>query len=194
MRRKIWPWGIRLLHGLLALGMIASFLTHDIDGPWHEWPGYVALAAATLRLIWGLLPATRHAPERYSRFANFLCNWRTTWQFVQSAVRRQEPRFLGHNPLGGWLVLMLILVSIGAGISGWLSVTDRFFGVAWVATLHDILGHAIVPLVFLHWLAVAYGSWRHRENLLAAMLHGEKIIRPQRKPAASIEPHAPNTH
>jgi cytochrome b len=176
MRRLIWPLGIRLLHAVLAITMIASFLTHEMDGAWHEWPGYIALAAALIRLAWGLLPATREAPARYIRFAGFLRNPAQTWHYIRLVLHRQEPRFLGHSPLGGWIVLALLSASICAGISGWMLVTDRFFGVAWVMSLHNITGHAVVPLVLMHWAAIAYGSWRHRENLAAAMLHGKKPI------------------
>jgi cytochrome b len=176
MRRLIWPWAIRLLHALLALGVILSFLTHEIDGPWHEWPGYVALGAALVRLAWGLLPATRSAPARYSRFSDFLRGPRETWHFLRLAARRREPRHLGHSPFAGWLILSLLLVTLGAGLTGWMLVTDRFFGVGWVMSLHEVLGQAIVPLVFLHWIAIAYNSVRHRENLVASMLHGHKEV------------------
>ena len=178
MRRMIWPRGVRALHWILAISMIASFATHEVDGPWHEWPGYIALAAALLRLAWGLLPATPQAPARYSRFADFLRSPKHTWQHLHQVLRKQEPRYLGHSPLAGYLVSALLLVSIGAGISGWMLTLDRFFGVAWVMNFHNIAGYAIVPLVLLHWIAIAYGSWRRRENLLASMLHGEKLIRP----------------
>lgn len=177
MRRMIWPKAIRLLHGLLAVSMIMAFFTHEMDGAWHEWPGYVALAAALTRLAWGVLPATREAPARYSRFADFLRGPRATWRYLRAAVHQQEPRYLGHSPLAGWIVLALLLVSIGAGLSGWMLVTDRFFGIAWVMALHDGLGHAIVPVVILHWGVLAYSSWRHRDNLIASMLHGKKDIR-----------------
>jgi cytochrome b len=176
LRRLIWPWPIRLLHWLLAVGVIMSFLTHEIDGPWHEWPGYVALAAALLRWLWGWLPATREAPARYSRFRDFLRGPSATWRFFRLLVKGQEPRYLGHNPLAGWLIAALLAVTILAGLTGWMLVTDRFFGVAWVMALHDAAGHAIVPLVLLHWIAIATQSLRHRENLLASMLHGQKRI------------------
>jgi cytochrome b len=181
MRRLIWPWAIRLVHWLLAIGVIVSFATHDVDGAWHEWPGYVALGAALLRLAWGLLPPTSAAPARYSRFADFLRGPRQTWQFAAQTIRRREPRHLGHNPLAGWLVLALLMVTLLAGVSGWMLGTDRFFGVAWVMNLHDISGHAIVPLVLLHWIAIAYNSVRHRENLVAAMWHGHKWVKSPKK-------------
>jgi cytochrome b len=180
MRRLIWPLPLRLLHGLLALSVIMAFVTHDVDGPWHDWPGYVALAAASLRLAWGMLPATGRAPARYSRLADFVRGPSAVIHFTRNMLLRQEPRYLGHNPLAGWIVLSLLLVSACAGISGWMLGTDSFFGVAWVMQLHSVSGYAIVPLVLLHWAALAYSSWRHRENLVASMLHGHKDIKAPR--------------
>jgi cytochrome b len=99
---------------------------------------------------------------------------RHTWHYAQAVLARREPRHLGHNPLGAWMVVALLACTVGAGFSGWLYTTDRFWGVEWVETLHAVLGKAFVPLVVLHWLGVAHASWRHRENLVAAMLHGHK--------------------
>jgi cytochrome b len=177
LRRLIWPWPIRVLHWLLALGVIVSWVTHEVDGPWHEWPGYLALGAALLRFSWGCLPATREAPARYSRFGDFLRGPGATWKFFCRVLQRQAPRHLGHNPVAGWLIVGLLVVTIVAGLTGWMQVSDRFFGVGWVIALHNVSGHAIVPLVLLHWIVIAYQSRRHQENLIASMFHGQKTIR-----------------
>jgi len=85
-----------------------------------------------------------------------------------------EPRYLGHNPLGGWMVMALLSMVAAAGLSGWLSVTDRFWGVAWVQELHEALANALFLLVGLHIAGVVFTSLRHRENLVRAMLTGRK--------------------
>ena len=162
MQHSVWSLGIRCLHWTLAISMLMAFFTHEIDGPLHEWPGYVALASAVLRLAGGFLPNTRSSPARYSRFSNFLKGPKEVGLYCGRLLRGQAPRYLGHSPLAACLVLALLLVTALAGVSGWMLLTDRFFGVAWVMQAHDVLIH---------------GTWRHRENLLAAMLHGKKVIR-----------------
>jgi cytochrome b len=189
MRRLIWSPLIRVLHWTLALSVIGSFATHDISQRWHEWLGYVALAAVALRIFIGLLPATDQSPQRYSRFADFILSPTATWRYAKQVLQRREPRYLGHNPLGGYMVVALLWVTLIACISGWLAITDRFFGIAWVGNLHDLSGHAIVVLAVLHVLGVAYTSWHHHENLVAAMLHGHKPDR-----AAESTPSASETH
>lgn len=176
MQRTIWPLGIRLLHALLAGSVIVSFATQEVDGPWHEWPGYAALLAACLRLAWGVLPATRHAPARYIRLAQCLQGPRATWRFLCRMARRREPRHLGHNPVAAWLVAALLLDTAVCGATGAMMVTDRWFGIAWVMDLHAWTGIAIAPLVLVHWSLIAHASVRHRENLVASMWHGRKSV------------------
>ena len=83
---------------------------------------------------------------------------------------------MGHNPLGGWMVLALLADAIATGLTGWLYTTDRFWGVAWLETLHGALGEALLPLLLLHVAGVIFTSRRQGDNLVAAMLHGRKQV------------------
>jgi cytochrome b len=89
-------------------------------------------------------------------------------------LRRREPRHLGHNPLGGWMTVILLLTVALVGLSGWLYTTDRFWGVEWVERLHSTLADALLALAAVHVAGAIYASFRHRENLVAAMVHGRK--------------------
>lgn len=168
--RVVWSRGTRLLHWTLAVSMIASFATHEGGGRWHEWTGYVALAAATLRVLLGLFAGGMW------RFGSFLRGARATLDYARAVVQRREPHFLGHNPLGGWMVVALLADAILVGASGWLYVTDRFWGVEWLEDLHGALGHVLIPLLLLHVAGVVFTSIRQRENLAAAMVHGRKRV------------------
>jgi cytochrome b len=165
---------VRLLHWTLAASMLVSFATHENVGKVHEWAGYVALAAASVRVVLGF------AASGYWRFGQFVRGAGATLAYARSVWQHKELRYLGHNPLGGWMVLVMLADAIGAGVTGWLSTTDRFWGIAWVADLHGALGDLLPVLVALHIGGAIFTSWRHRENLVAAMLHG-------RKPAAGPE-------
>ena len=52
--------------------------------------------------------------------------------------------------------------------------TDHFFGYAWVINTHLYATYALFAMVALHLLGVLYASVQHRENLVAAMIHGRK--------------------
>lgn len=166
----VWPVTLRLLHWTLALSMILSFATHEAAGKWHEWTGYVALAAALLRVALGLVGAG------YWRFSQFARGVSTTLAYARAVVQKREPRYLGHNPLGGWMVLVLLADVVATGVTGWLFTLDRFWGMTWLEELHGALGHALIPLLILHVAGAVFTSWRHRENLVGAMLHGRKPV------------------
>jgi cytochrome b len=168
--QTVWSLGLRLLHWTLAISMITSFATHEGAGKLHEITGYVALAAALLRVLMGF------AGRGYWRFTQFVRGLPTTLRYARDVLAHQEARYVGHNPLGGWMVLALLADAIATGLTGWLFTTDRFWGVAWLEDLHSVLGHLLIPLLVLHLAGVVFTSWRHRENLVAAMLHGKKPV------------------
>ena len=168
--QPVWSVGLRLLHWTLAISMIASFATHEAGGKVHEWTGYVALAAASVRLVLGF------AGSGYWRFAQFVRGASSTLAYARAVWAHREPRYLGHNPLGGWMVLALLADAIATGVTGWLYTTDRFWGMQWLEELHGALGYALLPLLALHIAGVVVTSCRHRENLIGSMLHGRKPV------------------
>lgn len=164
----MWDPFVRIGHWLLAVSILAAWLTREGWGRWHEWIGYFSLAVVAARIAWGLW-GSRHA-----RFAAFVRSPGLTWRYARQVLRAREPRHIGHNPLGAWMILALLLVVILVGASGWLYTTDRFWGVAWVERLHLLLADALLVLVALHVAGVLLASFRHCENLVWSMFTGRK--------------------
>ena len=96
------------------------------------------------------------------------------WRYAALALRGAEPRHVGHNPAGGWMIVALLALAALAAASGWLYVTDRFWGEEWVERVHAVSAWLLVALVPVHVAGVLVASWRHRENLVGAMVHGRK--------------------
>ncbi len=140
----------------------------------HEWIGYAALCFASIRLTLGFVNASWVG--RYTRFSQFVKDPTATAAYARQLLSGKEPRTIGHNPLGAWMVITLLITTIIASLSGWLYTTDRFWGVDWVEKLHSLFGHAFIPLVALHLAGVALTSWRHKENLIKAMITGQKRL------------------
>lgn len=169
--RCVWDPLVRISHWLLVTTVVAAWFTRHGGGARHEWIGYAVLAIVVIRLAWGLV-GSQHA-----RFSDFVAGPRKTLHYARLAVRGEEPRYLGHNPLGAWMVVALLTTVIVVAVSGWLYTTDRFWGIAWVETVHSNGTDVLIALVALHVGGVLHASWRHRENLLAAMFHGRKYER-----------------
>ena len=164
----VWDLAVRVLHGSLVLSVAAAWLTRHSLGGWHEWLGYATLAIVAARTAWGFLG------RGHARFADFVRSPATTSAYARAVLEGREDRHLGHNPLGGWMVAALLVMVALVGFTGWLYTTDRFWGIAWVERLHSTLSDVLFVFIALHVLGVLFTSARHRENLLASMLHGRK--------------------
>ena len=164
----VWDAAVRVLHWTLVLTVAAAWLTRHSPGRWHEWLGYATLAVVAARTIWGF------AGSGHARFSAFVRPVSVVAGYARSIVAGREARYIGHNPLGGWMVVALLSMVVLVGVTGWLYTTDRFWGVPWVEELHSTLSDVLFIFVGLHILGVAFTSARHRENLVAAMVHGRK--------------------
>jgi len=165
---KVWDALVRVGHWSLVLSVIFAWLTRHGWGRWHEWIGYVSLAIVAVRIVWGW------TGSQHARFDDFVRSLAVIWRYARQMLQGREPRYLGHNPLGGWMILALLFNVTLVGVSGWLYTTDRFWGVEWVETLHSMLTDLLLILAAVHVLGALYASFRHRENLVAAMVHGRK--------------------
>lgn len=164
---KVWDPLVRIGHWTLVIGVAAAWFTHTA-GVWHEWVGYWVLAVVMLRVVWGVIGS------RYARFGQFVRSPTHTLAYGKQVLTHSEPRYLGHNPLGGWMIVALIVSILVVCVSGWLYTTDQYWGVKWVEDLHEVSTNVMLTLVALHIAGVIFSSLRHGENLVLAMFGGEK--------------------
>lgn len=166
--RQIWDLPVRLLHWALVTLVIASWFTRELRGPWHEWLGFGAAGVVALRIVWGFVGT------RYARFAQFVRAPATTMRYARAVFTGRAPRHLGHNPLGGWMVLALLATVGLLCLSGWLFTTDWLWGYAWLENTHAALGWLLVGLAVFHVVGVMFTCWHQHENLVSAMFSGRK--------------------
>ncbi len=165
---RVWDPLVRIGHWSLVACIALAWVSGEGGKELHEGVGYAALAIIALRLVWGVIGS------HYARFGEFLRAPAATLQYAARVLAGNEPRYLGHNPLGGWMIVCLLACIALTGITGWLYTTDEYFGVEWVGELHEALADALLALIALHVAGVVLASKRHHENLVAAMLHGRK--------------------
>ena len=161
---------MRIAHWLLVACIVAAWFTR---GAPHAWIGYAVLLVVLVRIVWGF------TGPRLARFAQFVRGPSRTFAYARRVLGRKEERHLGHNPLGAWMIVALLGMLMLVSASGWLAITDRYWGVEWVQDLHEWLADLLLALAALHVAGVMYSSLRHGENLVGAMLTGRK-----RPPAA----------
>ncbi|WP_395703708.1 cytochrome b/b6 domain-containing protein [Aquabacterium sp.] len=164
----VWDRPVRLLHWTLVASVVLGWFTTEWRTGWHQPVGYAGLAALVLRLLWGCV-GSRHA-----RFAQFVRGPRATLAYARALSARRAPRHLGHNPLGGWMIVALLGCIAGLALTGWLYTTDWLWGDETVETVHRALAWGLLGLVALHVAGVLFTGRRQRENLVAAMFSGRK--------------------
>lgn len=164
----VWDLAQRLLHWALVASVgLAALSVFTLPGA-HQPAGYVALGAVVLRVVWGF------AGSRYACFSQFVRAPRATLRYLRSVLAQREPRYLGHNPLGAWMVIALLSCVAGLAFTGWLYRTDAFWGNEAVEAAHRMLAWALLGAAALHVSGVVFTSLRHRENLLTSMFSGIK--------------------
>lgn len=165
---SVWDPLVRVAHWLLAAAVLGAFFIDDDYQAWHERLGYAALAVVAVRVLWGFI-GTRHA-----RFRDFVRPLSMVRGYTRALLAGAEPRYLGHNPLGGAWILVLLALVAAAGLSGWaLSVVGED-GNEWLEDLHEALANGVIGAVLVHLAGVAWESLRHGENLARAMVTGRK--------------------
>jgi cytochrome b len=167
-RVRVYDLLVRLAHFVFIAGVGAAWFTRHASGRWHEWIGYAVMTALAIRLLWGFIgpPA--------ARFLRFVRGPRATLCYAAEARRGCAPRYLGHNPLGAWMIVALLLTLALIVVTGWMFTTDRWFGFGWVIRSHEIATWVLFALIPLHVGGVIHASRAHGERLVAAMVHGKK--------------------
>jgi cytochrome b len=162
----VWDGFVRLFHwGTVSLVAAAFVIDNRAI---HEAAGFAVAGLVLLRGIWGF------AGGRHARFADFVVRPAGILGYLRELRAGRARRYLGHNPAGGAMVLLLLATLLLTTASGWMSETDRWFGVAWVADLHSAASSALLVLIGLHVAGVIVASRLHHENLVRAMITGRK--------------------
>lgn len=170
----VWDPLVRLAHWTLVSAVCVAWLSmEDIGLPhtWHEPAGYVAAAVVLTRTVWGLIG------RGHARFTSFVRSPQAVLTYGQQVLRHAEPRYIGHNPLGGWMVIALLACVAGIACTGWLQTTDRYWGSELLEVVHRSLAWGLLGLVTLHVSGVVFTSLRHKESLVRAMITGRKPVR-----------------
>ncbi len=184
---KVWDWPTRAFHWTLVFCIIsawASFKLADRIGDptlvWHRWNGYFILILVVFRLIWGFVGSST------SRFAAFVTwPWKAASYGLDMLKGRKRP-FLGHNPLGTWMILALLAAVAVQGGMGLFSLEHNELVAGplkrliahetseRITKLHVQGINVILALALIHISAnILYGLVK-KEPLVRAMVTGRK--------------------
>jgi len=165
---RVWDPFVRLSHWMLVAAFVVAYFAHGGYLPMHRLSGYVIMALVVVRVVWGFVGSP------HARFADFVPGPRTLGAYVGLLLRGREPRHVGHNPAGGVMIVVMLALLAALCMTGIVLDTPRFRDDGDFKRVHDLLTDAVLVCIVLHVAGVLHASWRHRENLVAAMFSGRK--------------------
>lgn len=185
MRRvAIWDLPTRVFHWSLAVLVILALVIGDDDEgiafTLHAYAGYAVLFLLGFRLPWGVVGSPR------SRFSDFVASRRAVLAHAKDLVLNFEaPRAVGHNPLGGWMIVALLVVTFLAAATGLFAgdeeargpYADLLGGAGEIlGEVHEALANLLIPLIVLHVAGVLVHWLLSGDNVIRAMIDGEKEL------------------
>lgn len=163
---KVWDIWVRLTHWAVA-GIVLWNLFGPTDFT-HRLLGYGAAGLVAARIVWGFIGS------RYARFSSWWPTRPHLVGYLRSLAAGQPMHHLSHNPLGALMALTLWCLILALALSGWIMRLDAFWGEDWPQEIHSWLAVAVEVCVCVHVLAAVLMSVWTQENLIGAMLTGNK--------------------
>jgi len=191
-RIKLWDLPVRLVHWSFVLLMPAlwwSWRSGDLE--LHRQLGYATLALVLFRILWGFAGSTT------ARFRQFV---RGPMSVIGYISRRDAQPVIGHNPLGGWSVLLLLgllLVELMLGLfaqdidaieSGPLTRYVSYETAEAAREWHAFLFNLILGAIALHVVAILFHLLFKRDNLVGPMVTGSKKMEVPQDPPSFVHP------
>ena len=178
----VWDIPTRVFHWLIVVLVAAAYATWRLN--WmvlHGWVGEATLTLLLFRVLWGFLGGET------ARFSRFLTSPRAAVLHLKSAFRREPDNQVGHNPAGGWMVLLLLVLLLVETLTGLYVANDiadegplTEIVPAWaanaIASSHAILWDVLLAAIVLHVLAIAGFAAIKGQNLVRPMITGTKLL------------------
>lgn len=177
---QVWDPALRLFHWTLVGAFLIAYLTEDDWEVLHVNAGYLIGVLILLRLLWGFVG------PRHARFSDFVRSPREVVGYTVDAVRLRAPRYIGHNPAAGAMVVALLIsltltLLSGIALYGASDLAGPLAGLwrgeqaaGMLEEVHEAAANFTLFLVVLHLGGVIFSSLEHGENLVKSMITGRK--------------------
>lgn len=196
---KVWDLLVRISHWSVVLLVLIAFLSGDDKNSIHIYSGYTVLGLTAFRLIWGFVGG------EYARFTNFIYPPTQAVQYLKELIQGSPKYYIGHNPAAGWMIIFLLIMLTFVCATGHMAKKIKGQGLSahnftivtyahadnddednghsgseskenefW-EDLHEGTSFTLLILILLHMAGVFTSSKLHNENLIKAMITGNKI-------------------
>jgi cytochrome b len=185
---RAWDWPTRAFHWLLAMAVLGAWATWrysellgDPTLRYHRWNGHAILVLLAWRMLWGF------AGSSSSRFSAWLWWPWTAVGYGLKLLRGETPLYLSHNPLGSYMILLLLGATAAQAVLGLFTVEHNDLTAGplyrWVSEERQkeitawhvwLFYWVMLVLIGVHVLANFWYGLAKKEPLITAMITGKK--------------------
>ena len=195
--KKIYVWTVptRVFHILFALLILLAFVTSDSDRllNWHAIIGYSILIVLLFRFIWFFI-----GPQ-YSKWKDFTFSL-TEYKLFLLNIFSDKHKYIGHNPLASWVMVLMLAVTFVIVISGVFTfgiqesqgplsfLNHTFFKkMELFEELHETLSGVLIALVVFHLGGIVVDKLLHgKMQTVQSIVNGYKM---SDEPVTSVKLH-----
>jgi cytochrome b len=182
-RIAVWDLPVRVVHWWIVVLLVGLIITGKLGADWLVWHmrfGQAMLALVVFRVIWGFVGS------RNARFSAFLYGPSHVIRYTRSLFRTHEIHAT-HNPLGGWMVVLLLAALLAQALMGLFTNDDILWGGPFservtkdtsdaISAIHRRFWWVIVVLSSIHIGAVLAYLALLKDNLIIPMVTGHKDL------------------
>jgi len=181
----VWDLPLRLFHWsmvcVVTLAAVTGYLAPEWWLDFHVYAGYTLGVLLTFRLFWGIIGSY------YSRFGAFPLKLKEASKHLLSILKFNSNSYAGHNPIGAWMIVILLTTLILLVVTGLLFLGGQenqgplasfvtFSIVDVTAEIHETLAGILIGAVVIHLLGVFAEVKIFRHPVLKAMISGRKPV------------------
>lgn len=184
-RLLVYDLPTRLFHWIFAGLFLTAFIIgktiddESVTFSYHMMAGMTLSFVIVLRIVWGLIGT------RYARFSGFALNPKDLISYFSGILKNEKKFWPGHNPASSWAGLVMMLLGLSLGVTGYLMVSQ---GNKSLEEIHELLAHAFIAVVIMHVLGIALHTFRHKDLIGMSMLDGKKNFVDSSQTIASTKP------
>jgi cytochrome b len=135
---RVWDPVVRIFHWSLVAAFAIAWVTADEESRLHELAGYAVIGLVLARIVWGFIGT------RYARFSDFVHRPLTVLAYAKDLLLGKSRRHLGHNPLGGMMIIALLVSLLATGMTG-LAIQQAEKGAGVFASISAAVPALVTP-------------------------------------------------
>jgi cytochrome b len=178
MKTYIWTFPTRIFHWLLAIGFTTAYILGNSDNLENLHFAFGAFVGILLifRLLFGLFG------PMYSNFRDFPISLKSQKEFITTYFSKTKI-YAGHNPAASVVMLLILIVGLVCGISGYLLYTSGNNGLNigisedFLEESHEVSANLFLIFAGIHLLGILADVLFHsKTGTLQSIFTGYKNI------------------